>query len=301
MLQVEELPTTVIPKWARRTLQFAGVYNLVWGAFTVLFPHFFFDVAGAERMRYPQIWQCVGMIVGVYGIGYLIAAGNPFRHWPIVLVGLLGKIFGPIGFAFSIFQGGFPVEFGLNIITNDLIWWIPFSLIIWKAAWATPPDPASIRKFVWESPMPGTREQLFELHQPEMLANLIPPWEKVKVVSAPASLLPGSTAILEQKIGPFRLRWVAEHISYDPPHEFVDQQVTGPFAYWHHRHRMIELSRSESILRDEVTYALPLGQLSDFLFGWLVRRKMAAMFRYRHEQTRLSLLRNSEQAENKES
>ena len=29
------------------------------------------------------------MIVGVYGIGYIIAAGNPYKHWPIIFVGLL--------------------------------------------------------------------------------------------------------------------------------------------------------------------------------------------------------------------
>lgn len=53
-----------------------------------------FDLTGIARVNYPEIWQCVGMIVGVivgvYGIGYLVAASDPRRHWPIVLVGLLG-------------------------------------------------------------------------------------------------------------------------------------------------------------------------------------------------------------------
>jgi small multidrug resistance pump len=48
-----------------------------------------------ELPRYPDIWQCVGMIVGVYGVGYLIAAFDPLRHWPVILVGLLGKVLGP--------------------------------------------------------------------------------------------------------------------------------------------------------------------------------------------------------------
>ena len=73
------------------------------------------------------------MIVGVYGIGYIIAATDPNRHWPIVLVGLLGKIFGPIGFAKALYTGVFPLTFGINIIFNDLIWWIPFYLILKRA------------------------------------------------------------------------------------------------------------------------------------------------------------------------
>ena len=44
-----------------------------------------------EVPRYSFLWQCVGMIVGVYGVGYLAAAAAPLRHWPIVLVGFLGK------------------------------------------------------------------------------------------------------------------------------------------------------------------------------------------------------------------
>lgn len=70
------------------------------------------------------------MIVGVYGVGYGIAARDPFRHWPIVLVGLLGKIFGPIGFVGAVTSGRFPLAMGWTIVTNDLIWWLPFGVIL---------------------------------------------------------------------------------------------------------------------------------------------------------------------------
>jgi len=66
------------------------------------------------------------MIVGVYGIGYWFAADDFRRHWPIVLVGFLGKILGPIGFLQSAITGVLPWSWGLTILTNDLIWWIPF-------------------------------------------------------------------------------------------------------------------------------------------------------------------------------
>ena len=122
------------PSWTGWCLRVAAVYNLAWGTVVVLFPHLLFDATGLERMRYPEIWQCVGMIVGVYGVGYWVAAGDPRRHWPIVLVGLLGKVFGPIGFAVALAEGAFPPVFGLTILTNDLIWWLPFGLILRDAA-----------------------------------------------------------------------------------------------------------------------------------------------------------------------
>jgi hypothetical protein len=122
-----------------RVLIAAGIYNLLWGAAVILYPSALFRFAQMELPRYPQIWQCVGMIVGVYGIGYLIAASDPLRHWPIVLVGFLGKVFGPIGFVGALVRGDLPLAFGVTIISNDLIWWVPFGAILYLAAdeWRT--------------------------------------------------------------------------------------------------------------------------------------------------------------------
>jgi hypothetical protein len=118
------------PTWMRTVLLAAGAYNIVWGVAAVLAPTLPFRLAGMESPRYPELWQCIGMIVGVYGIGYLVASCDPARHWPIVLVGLLGKIFGPIGFLGAVARGELPWAFGATILTNDLIWWIPFGLIL---------------------------------------------------------------------------------------------------------------------------------------------------------------------------
>ncbi len=118
--------STSTPKWLFWTLIAAGIYNIAWGAWVILFPSYSFAVFGIEPPRYPELWQCIGMIVGVYGLGYIIAARDPNRHWPIILVGFLGKILGPIGFAKALIDGTFPLSFGINIIFNDLIWWIPF-------------------------------------------------------------------------------------------------------------------------------------------------------------------------------
>ena len=121
------------PAWMSRWLVAAGIYNLAWGGLTVLFPRWLFDLTGMEQPNYPFIWQCVGMIVGVYGIGYLAAARAPLIHWPVVLVGFLGKIFGPIGFVDAAVRGILPWGAGWVNLTNDVIWWLPFGLILWRA------------------------------------------------------------------------------------------------------------------------------------------------------------------------
>ncbi|MFN0133351.1 MAG: SelL-related redox protein, partial [Phycisphaerales bacterium] len=117
---------------------------VVWGAAMVLAPIWTLKALGVSPSNtelWPQLWACIGMIVGVYGLGYMIAARDPARHWPIVLVGLLGKIFGPIGFLDAATRGQLPWSMGMTILTNDLLWWIPFSMILWHAAKAAQPSP----------------------------------------------------------------------------------------------------------------------------------------------------------------
>ena len=126
-------------RWMSLVLIAAGIYNLVWGAAVVLLPGWTLNLldldGGDPQLR--AIWGCVGMIVGVYGIGYLAAASDPLRHWPIVLVGLLGKIFGPVGFVLAASRGDLPWGMGWTLLTNDLVWWVPFGIILWRAwrAW----------------------------------------------------------------------------------------------------------------------------------------------------------------------
>lgn len=112
------------------TLKAAAIYNLLWGAWCVLFPQHFFEVLGMGAINHPMVWQGMGMVIGVYGIGYYLASFDPARHWIIIFVGLLGKLFGPMGFVYNYAMGEVGLNFGATLITNDLIWWIPFMLIL---------------------------------------------------------------------------------------------------------------------------------------------------------------------------
>jgi small multidrug resistance pump len=117
----------------RAVLYAAAVYNVVWGSAAICFPACFFHWARMPLPRYPELWQCIGMFVAVYGVAYALAARDPLRLWPIVFVGLLGKILGPLGFAYAAFNGRLPWALGWTIVTNDLIWWIPFGAVLWRA------------------------------------------------------------------------------------------------------------------------------------------------------------------------
>lgn len=112
--------------WHSKWLWAAAWYNLGFGYWVVIYPEQAFELFRMEVPTYPFIWQSVGMIVGVYGIGYAIAAFDEMKHWVIVLVGWLGKIFGPIGFIYTFINGDIALLFGTILIFNDLIWYPAF-------------------------------------------------------------------------------------------------------------------------------------------------------------------------------
>lgn len=119
----------------------AAVYNVVWGVAVILDPVTPFRLFGAEAPNYPSLFQAIGMMVMVFAYGYWLIAKDPIRYAPYVWIGLMGKIFGPIGFVYAASKGELPWTFGITILTNDIIWWPAFIAFARKYA-SRPLDPA---------------------------------------------------------------------------------------------------------------------------------------------------------------
>lgn len=119
-------------QWMKAILLIAGIYNFIWGSSVILFPEFWFRLADLELPRYIQLWQCFGVYAISMGIGYLIAYTNPQRHWPIVAIGLSAKMMVPLGFIYYYLKGDLPLVILQMCITNDMIWWIPFGLLLYN-------------------------------------------------------------------------------------------------------------------------------------------------------------------------
>ncbi|HLQ37298.1 MAG TPA: hypothetical protein VK348_05840, partial [Planctomycetota bacterium] len=112
----------------RRLFQVAAVYNLAFLAWAVLAPGQFFALIHLEGADpFHPLWQCVGMVVGIYGILYWHAAQHLDRAVPIIAVGLLGKVLGPVGWAWNFVHGRIAAAGFLVIVANDLVWWPGFA------------------------------------------------------------------------------------------------------------------------------------------------------------------------------
>jgi peroxiredoxin len=125
------------PRWMPAVLLVAGGYNLLWSAWMTLFPELSFGLSGLQAagkpLDYPQLWQGVGGLVGVFGVGYVIAAINPVRHWAVVFVGLLSKLGAGVGTTIAVLAGTTSPSALLFTLFNDVIWWVPFFLIVRRA------------------------------------------------------------------------------------------------------------------------------------------------------------------------
>lgn len=116
-----------------RVLWAAGLYYIAWGALVVFQPGYVSVWLGLGHLAYPEVLQYVGLLVGLFGIAFLAAASSPFRHWPVVLAGLLAQLLGSIGFLGAALHGKLPWRFGWTIVSNNLLWAGPFALIAVRA------------------------------------------------------------------------------------------------------------------------------------------------------------------------
>ena len=77
-------------------------------------------------------------------------------------------------------------------------------------------------------------------------------------------------------------QWVARIEDWSPPRRFVDLQLRGPYALWHHTHTFEEVDGGTR-LGDRVRYRLPLGALGQAVAGDFVRRDVRTIFEYRRQ------------------
>lgn len=120
-------------KFHRITFVAAGIYNIGWGLFSMADPQWMFRFAGMPLQNYPEIFACLGMVLGLYGVLYLQVARNPEGSWNIAAVGFAGKVLGPIGWLTLVVNGQWPLATVILCLTNDLIWWGPFALYLYDA------------------------------------------------------------------------------------------------------------------------------------------------------------------------
>jgi ligand-binding SRPBCC domain-containing protein len=129
----------------------------------------------------------------------------------------------------------------------------------------------------------GSPAELFQFFADAYnLEKITPPWLRFKVRSQPREMAAGAEIRYSLRLHGFPIRWVSRIDVWEPPHQFVDVQVHGPYRLWHHTHSL-EPGGDHVLMLDAVRYALPFGPLGELLHRRLVRRDLERIFDYRRK------------------
>lgn len=114
------------------------------------------------------------------------------------------------------------------------------------------------------------------------LEGITPPFLGFRVITPrPITMRPGELIEYRLKLHGVPVRWKTRIERFDPPHTFVDVQLSGPYRLWRHMHVFEPDGRGGTIMRDRVHYALPFGPLGALAHGLFVKRDLRRIFDFR--------------------
>lgn len=139
-----------------------------------------------------------------------------------------------------------------------------------------------LRTSLW---VPASRDRVFEFFADAFqLETITPPWLHFHVVTPrPITMSAGLLIDYRLRIRGVPLRWQSRIDGWEPPLQFVDEQVRGPYAAWQHLHTFEEQQRGAdgtrgTLVGDRVDYAVPGGAIVNWLF---VHRQLLQIFAFR--------------------
>jgi ligand-binding SRPBCC domain-containing protein len=134
-----------------------------------------------------------------------------------------------------------------------------------------------------EQVLEGTPDELFAFFaDARNLEALTPPLLRFRVITPePIEMGAGTFIQYRLRLHGVPVGWKTLIQAWEPPHRFVDVQVSGPYALWHHTHELTPVGSAQTLMRDRVRYAVGFGPLGELAHRLLVRRDVEAIFDFR--------------------
>ena len=133
--------------------------------------------------------------------------------------------------------------------------------------------------------LPISMEKAWDfIADPKNLSVITPPTMGFKTLSGDdRKMFPGQ--IIHYTISPLlgiRMQWITEITHVDPGKYFTDEQRSGPYAFWHHKHFLTEILGGVE-MEDIVHYRVPFGILGQLVHPLLVKPQLDKIFEFRRK------------------
>ena len=141
----------------------------------------------------------------------------------------------------------------------------------------------TIHTLVQEQRLPISREAAWEFFSsPRNLDDITPGEMGFKIVSLPGEKI-YEGQIISYKVMVFPgiwVPWVSEIKAVNEGHSFIDDQLFGPYKFWHHRHTFESISGGV-VMRDLIHYGLGFGPFGAIAHAVFVKAKLKSIFAFR--------------------
>lgn len=115
------------------------------------------------------------------------------------------------------------------------------------------------------------------------LERITPPQLNFHIITPlPVDLKEGALIEYDLVLRGFPIHWRTLISKWDPPFEFIDEQIKGPYKQWIHQHIFTELAGGETEIKDFVRYRLPFEPLGDVMH-FMVRKELERIFDFRQK------------------
>jgi small multidrug resistance pump len=130
-MNLSESPSRPKPltRWMKFVLRFVAVFNVLAGLSMLANYHDTYKLIGMNKPDIHFPIQLVGILVGLFGVGYYLVAKNPIENRNILLLGFWSKLLGSCLGMTYVLMGRLPWTFVLVFFFADIIYLVPFYLI----------------------------------------------------------------------------------------------------------------------------------------------------------------------------
>ena len=105
------------------------------------------------------------------------------------------------------------------------------------------------------------REQLFAFFgDAGNLAAMTPAYLHFRILTPlPIRMQTGTLIDYRLRLRRIPIRWRTRIRAWEPPHRFIDEQLRGPYRFWHHQHQFVTLEDGTTEMTDVVDYGVTCG------------------------------------------